>query len=387
MKKRYFVIFLLLLSIAFCLSACDDTNHYDGQAKVTFDLVGGEYKNCTLPVVHYYKLQEGETCKIKELAELSRGDLIRSGYELDGWYKTLNKDGTYADKWSFESDTIDSNGVTLYAKWKKPYKYTYQFCYNDEIFNDEVILGSFTVDEGETCQLALADIQFANARDGYTMVDYRDKDGNLWDESFVHPGGEGDLAVKVYVDYVKGDYAVVKEAGDFVAGKDIYLARDIDMKGRKFSLSFFTKGKFEGNNHTISNFEIDYTTNRNDLVSFDNSDNNIVIGLFGLLNEATIRNVTFENVKVDVNTSFGQINNIYVAPLSGSIIKSTIDNVKVINFDCTYSRLPSSFYQDGDRSKPLVEGKLNIVDDKLSYADSESTITNCKVTAKTNADD
>lgn len=370
-----------------CLVGCNDANKYDKQVKVTFDLAGGTYKNCTLPVVHYYNAAEGQKIKIGEMTAVAGGDLVRTGYVFDGWYRTLNADGSYADEWNFDTDTVDHNGVTLYAKWKKPYKYTYEFCYIDEKTQQKVVIGSAEADEGDVCQLDLASIQYANARPGYTMVDYVDKDGNLWDESFTHPGGEADLAVEVYVQYVEGDYAVVKEPSDFVAGKNIFLARDIDLNGEKLSLSFFTKGVFDGNNHKISNFKVEYSTSKDDLISFDNSDNNIVIGLFGMLNGATVQNVTFENMSIDVKTTFGNINNIYVAPLCGSITGSTLSNVKVLNFQCTHSSLPLSFYQDNDRTKPLKEGKLNVANDRLSYLiDDKSVVTNCTVTAKTTAD-
>lgn len=378
MKKRCLLIFLLTVLSLACFAACNVTGNYDGQVKIIFELEGGVYNNCTLPVIHYYNLAEGQTSKISEMTALYKGKLTRTGYELEGWYKQKNGDGSYSDKWDFDSDTVTAGQeLTLYANWETPIKYTYDICYIDEETHEKVVLNSMATQAGASCSLIR--VEQRAKRDGYTVVDYFDADGNLWDESFTHPGGESDLAVEIYVKYVKGDYTVVKSASDF-GGENVYLARDIDMKGAKLNLSFFTKGIFEGNGHTVSNFVIDYTVSRYDLIP-DYDDNELdclSIGIFGNLNGATVRNVTFDNYSVNVEASYSEIDKIYVSPLCGSITNSTLNNVKATNFAFTYNekKLPSGFFKDGQ----LQEGKLVLVKDRFAYAiDAATQITGCTV--------
>lgn len=371
MKKRCFVIFLLFAIALICLAACNDTNNYEGQAKITFELEGGDYNNCKLPVIHYYAIPQGQSAKISDMVALSKGELTRDGYEFEGWYASKSADGVYSDKWDFDSNTVrEGEEVTLYANWVVPVRHSYKICYLDEK-GEKVVIDSLYVDEGATCNMVLVESYAAAQLGGCTIIDYYDADGNLWDESFVHPGGEENVAIEVYVKYVKGDYNVVKTPNDFAFG-NIYLARDVDMEGAKLNLSYFTSGIFEGNGHTVSNFTIDYSAGKYDAVAdfYDDSLKCFNISLFGELENATISNVTFSNFKVDVSTTYSGVNKIYVCPLSGTIKQSTLTNVKAIDFTFTYSKLPSGFI-DGEGK--LDESKLVIVKDKFACVIDDKT--------------
>lgn len=371
MKKRYLVIFLLLALMIVCLAACNGKDDYEGQAKITFELEGGDYNNCKLPVVHYYDIPEGQSAKISDMVALSKGELTRTGYQLEGWYTTKNANGTYSNRWNFDSDTVRAGEeLTLYANWEVPIRHSYVICYIDEETGNKEVIDSISAQEGAVCDLTR--VAQRAQRDGYSIVDYLDADGNLWDENFRHPGGEEDLAIEVYVKYIEGDYTVVKSADDLGGYGNIYLARDIDMGGAKLNLTSFTGGVIEGNGYTISNFVIDYSAGRYDVVPdfYEQELKCVNISLFGTLENATINNVTFDNYSVDVSTSYSGIDKIYVCPLSGTITGSTLNNVKAINFTFTYSRLPNGFLDDDNN---LDTSKLVIVTDRFACVIDDTT--------------
>ena len=133
MKLRKVIVFGLLLFALVSLSSCHNEDKYSGKTEVIFELEGGTYQNCTAPVKYYYDLNEGKF--IVEPSNITDSKVERSGYELMGWYKTKKIDGTevtYEDEWNFTEDEISEEGVTLYAYWKKVYKYTFNVCYYDE---------------------------------------------------------------------------------------------------------------------------------------------------------------------------------------------------------------------------------------------------------------
>ena len=55
---KIFKVVILSVAIIFMASlmGCSDKNSYEGMTKVIFELEGGTYQNCTLPVINYYKL-------------------------------------------------------------------------------------------------------------------------------------------------------------------------------------------------------------------------------------------------------------------------------------------------------------------------------------------
>lgn len=143
-------------------------------------------------------------------------------------------------------------------------------------------------------------------RNGYTLIGLFDENKNPWNSNFTHPGGETDTAVKVYAKYLEGDYTVVRTATELKiaanGNNNIYIANDIDMQGESLSFKNFTK-EFLGNNCTISNFVLSYSSTKDSLVSDyeDNSKNSLSISLFGDTNGAKICDVNFTGVTVDVD--------------------------------------------------------------------------------------
>jgi len=377
MKKKYFVIVLLSLAILLCLTACDDVKNYEGQAKVTFELEGGTFKNCTRPVVHYYKLNEGQTTTIREMTGFSEEKFERAGYVLEGWYKTKTASGDYSDKWNFDTDTIDKDGVTLYAKWVLPITYAYEVRFVCEDDGTSGVLGTYVVSQGSKFRDNNNYI-VGKELDGYTEIERVDENGNEWNEDFTHPGGEKDLTIPVIVKFVKGDYTVVKTADELkaVTSGNIYLCKDIDMQGQSLSLKNFTSGTIVGNNHKISNFKLSYSDGVSDLVFDEDGQRSLFISLFGNLQDAEIKDVIFENVTLDITTGNREVKKIYVSPFADELKNSTLKNVQ---FKYTYSIgvLPDSFYEQGVINSELLE----ISQEVFRIKDGNSSATDCSVTA------
>ncbi len=356
MKLRKVIVFGLLLFALVSLSSCRNEDKYSGKTEVIFELEGGTYQNCTAPVKYYYDLNEGKF--IVEPSNITDSKVERSGYELMGWYKTKKIDGTevtYEDEWNFTEDEISEEGVTLYAYWKKVYKYTFNVCYYDE--NNELqTLGSYSVKANDKFSDYL---NYANKRLGYTPLGFYDEEGNEITD-LTHPGGNQDLAINVFVKYIKGTYKIVKNASELKAAKNqnIYLMADIDMNGEALNFGDY-KSSFIGNGYTISNFTVNYTASRDSLVEdfTDSNKKSLCISLFGNTDGAHIENVTFKDAKVVVTTTLSTTFRIYVAPLSMSTKNSSFENVSFIGtYD--YTRLPSNFN---------VEENLIFITDQAYY--------------------
>lgn len=359
------------------LSGCKEENSYENLTKVIFELEGGVYQNCTLPITHYYNIQDGETMTIYNPSDLSLKNIERAGYVFKGWFQTKEVIGdnvTYSDEWDFTTDKISKDGITLYAYWKKAISYTYNVCYLDDN-NETVIIGTYEVNEGEKYSDYL---NFAKKRYGYTPIRVLDESGNPWDNNFTHPGGEENLAINVYIEYIEGEYNLVSTAEELIKYKNtnIYLLNDIDMGGREFSFGDYSKN-FQGNNYTISNFKIQYSAQATALVpDFDEpTQKSLCVSIFKSLNGATVENVNFENVSVDITTTYQKTYKIYVAPISTKITNSTVSNVS-FNGSFGYSELPSNF----DKEDSLI-----FVTDKAYYIiDEKSVIEDVIINAEIN---
>lgn len=371
---KIFKVVILSVAIIFMASlmGCSDKNSYEGMTKVIFELEGGTYQNCTLPVINYYGIDDGATSRIYELGELTSKAVERSGYILYGWYKTKETvDGNviYSDEWNFDEDVIGAEGITLYAYWKKAVQHTYNVCYKDEN-NEVVILQSYDVieDVNNPNWRKFDDyLNYASKRYNYTAIGYEDENGMPWDENFEHPLGDESLAINVYVKYIEGEYAIVRDAKELKSSKNknIYLMADIDLGGEAFSFGDYKKD-FQGNNFTISNFKVNYDNKQSGLVpDFEQEGkNSLCISIFGSLDGANIENVKFENVSVIVDTKYSKTFKIYVTPLCMKVTNSSISNVS-FSGSFTYVNLPEGFN---------IEENLIFVTDKLYYLIDEKSI-------------
>lgn len=370
-----FVLFIAFLTV--CLTGCKKDNKidYDNKIKVTYMLEGGEYKNCTAPLIQYYDAPKNNRLYLHNPTDFVvdyENIFIKSNYEFVGWYKTKTEtsDGvpTYSDEWDFDKDTLTDKELTLYAKWVEKKEFFYAVCYYDDN-GKEVELGKYPTSQGG--QFNDRD-NYAKRRDGYTPIGFYDEDGNEWNTNFKHPGGDEDLIIKVFVKYVKGDFAIVRTASELKMNKNrnIYLMNDIDLEGASFSFNNYNH-IFEGNNHTISNFKVAYDSTRNGLIDDfeDDTKKMLCISVFGNIKNATIRNVNFENVHYEIEVILSLTDTIYLGGICVSMTDSTISNV---NFSADYviKKLPNDFN---------VEEDLKVATDNVYYQkDTSSEVSNAK---------
>ena len=355
--------------------------------EVIYELEGGTYQNTTRHVRMYYYVPEGGETLIAPPGENSKRDIICANYEISGWYKTRteNADGTvsYSDEWNFETDKVKSGdeSLTLYCGWRPKVKHTYEICYFDENGEEQVFTSIETqqgMPFGDSSNRAdnrpgYTAKRAPNANGVYEIVYYEGKDGSgnwiPWDPSFTHPGGETSTAVKVYVDYLEGDFVYVSTADEFIAAaknysrnrEGVYLTQSIDLEGKETEGFRDGAGKFTsvfyGNGFSVTGITLtfdanDYVSNQQALLG----DRALCIALFGNMEGATVENVTFE-FDLEVDVKYSRINYVYIAPLAvlaqdsnvkdvtvnGSVTVKQVDT-KNDTFECEHKRL---FWQEG----------------------------------------
>ena len=342
MKKRNLLSIILVIVLLFSLAGCKEKDSTPTGILVTYDLNGGTFQNCVLPIKQYYTYSEGAKRIIVDPETLVKDVIQKSGYTLEGWYTNTS----YTDKWDFKNDVLSTDNLTLYAKWVKDIKYTYNVCYIDESTNETIIINSYNVEAGEKFE----DYRdYANKREGYTAFEFVDKLGNPWDFEYTHPGGDTDLAINVYVKYIKGEYTIVSTKQEFInavsKGDNIYLLNDVDLEGEEISFGDYTNQVFEGNGYTVSNFKVSVNVSFPQHLVKDHTDeskNSAYVSLFGNIEKAVIQNVKFDNVIFELSVTPARTYRIYLAALATSIKDSTIANV-TINASYVELKLPNGF--------------------------------------------
>lgn len=373
-NKKNILIVIILLLFCFVTSCSNDSDEPVG-IKVTYELNGGIFQNCTLPIKQYYQYEENQKRLIYSPDKFVENDSVsKTGYTLEGWYK----DEALTSKWNFETDTITEEGITLYAKWVKNITYTYNVCYYNEN-NERVVINSYKVNAGDVFNDRR---NFAANRDGYTPMKYVDAKGNDWDFSFPHPGGDSDLAIDVFVEYIKGEYSLVSTKEEFIEavskGNNIYLLNDIDLENEEIDFGNLYNYEFIGRNFTVSNFVVNKKVMYAQDTSVDhlNSESHCAyISLFGNVEKSKIVDVNFENVKFKISVKPERAKTIYIAPLAISIIDSNIENV---TFNGTYEclQLPVSFNEETNlvelEREFIIETKNSITNNNLVNLEKEN---------------
>jgi len=262
--------------------------------------------------------------------------ITKAGYHIEGWYKTktTNEDGsiTYSDKWDFANDKMTLDGVILYAKWEINSVYTYEIYYIDKD-GKEVYLDKYEVEEGDKFKDVFLEVKDV---EGFTSLGYLDENGNKWNDKFTHPGGDQDLAIKVYLDLIEGEYTTVKTRRQFTSAisknANIYLLNDIDLDGYELCFDSYS-GTILGNGYKLSNFEVEYDSSKGGLKEgFDSTTglkDHLYVSLFFELENVVIKDLTFENMLIDINTTYSQIKKIIVAPLAIKASNTTLENVNI----------------------------------------------------------
>ena len=115
--------------------------------------------------------------------------------------------------------------------------------------------------------------------------------------------------------------------------------------------------------------------------SEDESLLNLYIGIFDNIKDATIQNVTFENVIYEVNTFNSRINKIVVVPLANKITNSKVSNV-TIKGNYSYTMLPKDpFNKDTDLIYYTTKEQISV------EIDSESQLNNIEIIINTGEED
>lgn len=317
MKKSLIVLAFLAVALTFVLSGCGSgTQSLEGMYIATFELNGGTLDVGTSNVSTKINYAYEPGSLILDPANYGNYKITRPGYVFTGWYKTA--ECVEGDLWDF-SQALNTEKLTLYAGWVKEIVYSYTVCYVDG--TTPTTLGVYNVKAGA----AFEDYRnYASKRDDYTPTGYfSDPECTIpWDFSTVHPGGETDTDIAVYVSYIPGDWILVDSYTKLTSaiGKgNIYLTADIDCGGEVLSFKSTFSSVLEGNGFTIKNFTVEKFGGT--LMPS--------ISIFQTLGAgAEIRNVSFENVTYQF---FGveKANKLKVAVLAREASDCKITNVTV----------------------------------------------------------
>lgn len=357
MKKRYLILLALLaLTLTCILSGCGKGEQdLDGMYVVSFDVNGGKLDLGTSAVTTKvnYAYEPGSlvmdpTVRIGESGSSYLGySISRPDYDFTGWY--TGPECLPEQKWDFATGVVNSEKLTLYAGWQKQIIHTFTVCYQNG--SETVLLGSYRVKAGD----AFDDYRnFAKARKGYTANGYY-ADAALttpWSSETVHPGGDVDTDVKVYVDYVAGDWVLVETFAELkkAIGKgNIYLTANIDCEGKELTFGDFGH-VLEGNGFAISNFKVNkYGTSVSPTATIFKS----------LRAGAEIRNVSFTGVTFTFTNISQSARYVQVAALSAEATDCVVTNVTVTgtfvtDYEKDLPRLNQAFY--GDTATGTVTG-------------------------------
>lgn len=342
MKKS---ILFIVIAICFCtLIGCrdnDDELDIDYDYIVTYDATGGKMGNYDKRYL-YVK----DNSLIAEPGTSNLVNAVQNGYTLQGWCKgILNEDGTvtYLDEWDFKTDRVTED-ITLYALWQELFKYAYVYGEN----NSQSRIISTNAEENAIATAPTV----APIWSGHTFLGfYADEEctqefefGRAY-EFPVDTDGNKQYTYIIYTKWLDGVYKIVNTASDMQAimtNANYYITADLDFTGIEVLMPISYAGTIEGNNHTISNLHMSYIRNDVTETSF---------GLFAKLEDATIKNLKFNNCSYELNVI--KAGSFKIGFLAGEVGNSIIANVDVTN--CKIRIISDNsgnkqwcLYEDGD---------------------------------------
>ncbi len=345
MKKRYLILLALLaLTLTCLLSGCGKGEQdLDGMYVATFEMNGGRLDLGTSAVttrVNY--AYEPGTLILDPTVRSGDGNYLgyeisRAGYDFTGWY--TGAECLPEQKWDFATGVINAEKLTLYAGWEKQIVYTYTVCY---VYDGETVeLGTYKVKAGG----AFEDYRnYAKTRPAHTPIGYYE-DASLttpWDFETVHPGGATDTDIKIYVDYIPGDWVLVStyaELKNAIGSGNIYLTANINCEGKELTFGDFGY-VLEGNGFTVSNFTVTkYGTSMSPTVTIFKS----------LKAGAEVRNVSFTDVTFHYTNLSSIARKLNVAALATEGTDCKVTNVSVTgklvtDYEGEFSRLNEVFF-------------------------------------------
>ena len=363
MTKRHFSLIctvIITVALTILLSGCGDNGQsIDGKNVVTFELQGGTMELKTSSVDTKINFAYHPGTYIIDPVEIPGYKMFRQDYIFTGWYTTPECNA--GEKWDFGTP-FNTEELTLYAGWKKAIRYTYTLYYVEG--GVASALGSYDVEPGT----AFDDWRnFAASRKNFTpMGYYSDAEmTTVWDSSFKHPGGEADLDIPVYVDYIEGNWEFVntfaKLKETIKAGKNVYLTADIDCGGGVLvdpTLTTSYAGIFEGNGFAVSNFTVSKSGSLRPNIA-----------IFNTLGEgAEIRNVSFLSVIYNLAELGDNVKSVKASALATTSHGAKIENVSVIgtlntNYAGELEKVNAAVYEENEKDE-VVNFTANITVNK-----------------------
>ena len=351
-------IMAIALTLTIALSGCaGGTDDFEGKNIVTFYVNGGilNYGTSSTKTSVNFAYYPG-TYILDPTEDIPNYSLTRSGYDFTGWY--TDEACTPSSKWDFNTP-FDTPTLTLYAGWEKAIRHTYSVCYVTESDGTPVKLGDYNALAGDTFS-DWKDI--AALRTGYTCIGYySDKELTTpWDQSFAHPGGETDVDIAVYADYIEGEWEL---AGNYdqlkraISLGNVYITADIDCEGKEFPVVTSFSGIFNGNGYTISNFK----------VSKSGTAATPTAAIFKrLTSTAQVVDVNFENVTYvfnDIRESTGAVKvtpklaALTIDMQAGAKVKNvTITGTLTTNYKGELACVQSVYYYEGTPDAAVMAG-------------------------------
>lgn len=367
-KKHLIMIALLALAVAALATACssgltreDIDDRYGDYVRVSYDIGEGSWEGRdSVDVDFLYKPKEGGVYALEPGTDkLKDAKPSRAGYFIEGWYR--NAEFTAESRWNYSTDRT-SESITLYAHWLPNYRYTY--CYVDEQGN-EVAISSREVGSGDLLSTSTSAVP---SRDGYTFLGtyYSDPACQTeWDFNFRHPGRvengvQKDMEVRVYTQWLKGTYTIVRSAADItqtaLTNTDLWLLADVDFgevyegtTAFKYTWGGSTLNfsrKIFGNGHKIKNITLEFPNM--------NTGRAATYGLFASLKEgAEFHDVTFENVQmtIDGNASWTHSIGLFAGETDYAVV---FDNAAIVG-ELLLKRIDDTSYCTAG----LVFGEIN----------------------------
>ena len=399
LKGRLIVLFASVAA-AFMLGGCSFGESFEDvlannnlKAQVTYYSNGGEFEGSSNKKDMYYKsgakaLNIGEDSVTNGTAQITRAN-----YHFGGWYyAVLDKDGnpvyedeakkTYklGDPVDFSKPLQEGDHWIIVAAWLADVKV------NVMLVCDEGLSIPVEVEEGqqavtykkgdivETRAYSTADV-VVNPGDGkapfdfdksaYTFVDY------YADEACTQPVQwpiqRQDTDVTIYAKYLQGKWEVIRSVKDatdmfnnITTGKRYYLARNVDLSGKKVAAKTVFDGEIQGNGFKLSNL----TIVKSKITGGSK------VSLFGDIQDgAVIENLTLDNLTFSyslqsapveiyfVFTSLAQAAKISNVKLSGEITISKAETHIVTNLASGYNHCLFGGYTTDEEYLTATNGK------------------------------
>jgi hypothetical protein len=391
MKRKALLAACLLLVTMLFLNGCapkktpyeiNDQENY--RVSVKYDANGGLFTNNTTVIMDSYNISDMGTNSQGqvEIALLPPDDTGRgtdafaprnNGYFLAGWYSQRNETTdeagnvtySYEGKWDFEKDllSLDPHGdysaaepeLTLYAAWIPLFEIQlYALDTGEQIStmtfdpteNDQVLVPVWDETTGTVNMNGFPE------RDGFTFNGaFYDGQGTqaVTTDAIIHPGvvnvatgTASDISMKLYVDYMEGEWYHIYSAEQFADNASLkgnyILHADLDFTDEIWPTSLmygnFT-GTIEGNGHSIKNIDLRQTNN-----------SKVNAGLFGnLTQDAKLTNIAFDNASFTVEAGT-RVKGANFGLLAGTISESAV--LEGVSFKNCALKIDSGCYFGAD---------------------------------------